>query len=259
MQATTYLTGERIQQALTNIQTQQAAEGKNVPIVVLDGNLEPSCITQAFAYCAQRQIPAWYEPTSFVKSTRVWPSWQQGAVQFLSPSDDELVVMHEFIKKQDSLDVKATLARYSAGISEHTLKSMCKAVLRDIGRDVHTTHHIIVTRAAQGVCIASYVPSKALFEFTSLPAIPARQVVNASGAGDSFVAGTVYALLKLLPSTETLLNVSHTAVVAAVRTGGLPAGTLTVESAQSVTSLTPQALAKCRQRRPTASKLTSNL
>jgi sugar/nucleoside kinase (ribokinase family) len=90
MAATADLSPEYVRSAL-----REMSQRAPVSMVVIDGNLEPAAISAASEVCRECRMPLWFEPTSVVKATRGLDAIRNGAVDYVSPSERELVALSD--------------------------------------------------------------------------------------------------------------------------------------------------------------------
>ncbi|AZR73125.1 hypothetical protein BBF96_06840 [Anoxybacter fermentans] len=137
------------------------------PMIIMDTNLPKNTLAAVSELCNEKNIPLWIEPVSVEKSRKLKGLFKN--ITYISPNLDELASLAE-ISIQTERDIKKAIK-----------------ILLDKG-----IQHILVTMGKRGVILAN---SK---KFIPFPALPTR-VVDVTGAGDAFVAGVIYGLLKGLP------------------------------------------------------------
>lgn len=133
-------------------------------IVVLDANLPVATIRWVCQFCHEQQIPLWIEPVSVEKSRKITDFLS--SITYISPNKEELESLTSITIRTNN-DIES-------GIQ----------ILLDQGID-----YVLVTLGEEGVLLGD------ASGFHHFPARPA-QVSDVTGAGDSFVAGTVYGLLQ---------------------------------------------------------------
>lgn len=150
------LTPKRIQQF--------AGQLKTASLIVLDTNLPVATIRWICQFCQQQQIPLWVEPVSVEKSLKLIDLL--ASITYISPNKEELEAL-------TSITIR-TKSDIENGI-QILLEQGIKYVLVTLGKD--------------GVLLGDI---SGIHHFPARPA----QVIDVTGAGDSFVAGTVYGLLQ---------------------------------------------------------------
>lgn len=142
------------------------------PMVVLDANVPPETVGWLAALAVDRGFPLWLEPTAFDACGRMRP--HLGAAAWVSPNAEELEAL-------SGLPARTRAERLAAA-----------RALRALG-----VANVAVTLGAGGVIHAGPGGEAEI-------AAPAARVVDATGAGDAFVAGTVAGLLSGLDTPSAL-------------------------------------------------------
>lgn len=142
------------------------------PMVVLDANVPAETVAWLAALARSRGFPLWLEPTAFDACLRMKP--HLGAAAWTSPNAEELEAL-------SGLPVDTRAGQLAAA-----------RALRSLG-----VANVAVTLGAGGVIHAGPGGETEI-------AAPAAAVVDATGAGDAFVAGTVAGLLGGLDTPAAL-------------------------------------------------------
>ncbi|OQR94644.1 thioredoxin reductase 1 [Thraustotheca clavata] len=188
---------------------------KATKMLVFDGNLSAKTMTKLTT--AAKNVPLiFFEPTSLEKACRVVHSNALQNVHVISPNQDELAGMARALIEDEG---HAQWSTVDAGVQ--VLKGqkhlpLIDGILSDlltVAKCMHVNEkkvvHILVTMGKEGVVVAtteplSELPQDAVAYGTSttpplsivyLPGTP-KNVWNCTGAGDSFVGGTIYGILK---------------------------------------------------------------
>ncbi len=202
--ATERITAEDMKMSLSRFERDGVA---NCPeILILDCNLLPETLQAAISWANRRGVFVVIEPVSCVKARRL--QGLQGRVDVITPNEAE----------ERELREKSGL---TGGWGE--------------GRNLPDIRWWAVTRGAVGAALKDGHGSSADRLYPGKPVQP----VNANGAGDAFVAGMVWSILKGFQENRSGGTVDWDAAMAA----GLVAGRCTVLSANSVpTDMTETAL-----------------
>ena len=134
------------------------------PMVIMDTNMPIDTLHQIAKLCEENNTPLWVEPVSVAKSKKAIDIMDK--ITYLSPNIDELASLSGIFIQ-----------------SHKDIERACRNLIKD-GVD-----HIMVTLGKNGVILANKE------QIVRYPAFPA-QVVDVTGAGDSFGGGVVYALMK---------------------------------------------------------------
>lgn len=164
------------------------------PIVIADTNLPIESLDYLSKLCHENNIPLWIEPVSVKKSFKIKDFL--GRITYLSPNLDELAALTElsgYVITSDA-EIRKT--------AESLLTSGLKQLLITLGKD--------------GVI---FVDEQSFKHFPALPA----QIVDVTGAGDAFVAGTVYGIIQGLTIEKSIM-------------AGLIMAKLTIETKETVAS-----------------------
>ncbi len=167
----------------------------HAPMVIIDTNLPLETIKTLCQFCHQNKIPIWVEPVSVEKSKKLFGLMDR--ITYLSPNRDELSALTK--------------------MEIHTDKEFSKAIKILLDQGIH---HLLVTLGKDGIVLAN---SEGIHH---IPAFPAK-VVDVTGAGDAFVAGTIFALLEGVPIKKAVHY-------------GLISAKMTIETAETVSHLLSQ-------------------
>ncbi|XP_062124734.1 uncharacterized protein LOC133837841 [Drosophila sulfurigaster albostrigata] len=171
------------------------------PLIVMDSNLSEQAMSSTLQLAQQFQVPVFFEPTDMFIAGKPFklPAELTQHIRLLKPNLHELKTIVEAITGQPVKHQPDTKQEQSE------LLKQTKELLRQI--DTHF-NCIIATLGNHGVLLsirsdAEADPSKLLSlspsgEHTTLFYAPPKlqHIVNVSGAGDSFCAGFITALLK---------------------------------------------------------------
>jgi pseudouridine kinase len=134
------------------------------PLILADTNLPAETLSWLSDLCRQRGIPLWVEPTTADKCARLQPFLD--GITYLSPNEEELeTLVGSPLRGADELRAAATELR-----------------ARGVG-------HVFVTRGPEGVL---WVGPEGTRSYASRSVV----VRDVTGAGDAFVAGAAWAMLR---------------------------------------------------------------
>jgi pseudouridine kinase len=162
---------------------------KEAPLVIIDANPPAETLAYVSHLSAEGAFPLWMEPTSFDKCRKI--RGHLAGVRYISPNREELEALtgRSLETQADILD--GALQLISAGVKE-----------------------IFITLGKEGIL---HVNGR---EKLSVKA-PVLKAQDVTGAGDAFVAGTVYGILKKMTPADALRY-------------GMAAAFLTVQVSESV-------------------------
>lgn len=157
------------------------------PIVVIDGNMHVATVQRILEICGKHRVPVFYEPTDMnvaAKPFQKLPRNLTKNIKYISPNIYELEAICKALLSADSIDLPASDLEKAYALLEH------------VGEYFDC---IILTLGAQGVMVrqrCSGVNGGSIhYPLTK----ELNNIVNVSGAGDSFVAGFLTGMLKGLP------------------------------------------------------------
>jgi len=145
---------------------------ESAKMIVLDSNLPENALLFVCKMARKKRIKIWLDPTSTFKSERCIPVIKK--VDFISPNVSELYSLAVLIDPHVKPNMKV---RYLTSV---LLKKGAKT--------------IVVKRGSKGVVIAT----KDFYYKTSAHSILPDEILNVTGAGDSFNAGMIHGLLSRL-------------------------------------------------------------
>lgn len=164
---------------------------QRAPLVMMDTNLPVETLEAVADFCVERKIPLLVEPVSVEKSRKL--HGLLGKISYLTPNLDELAAL--------------------AGIAISTEEDQQRAISHLLTLGVR---NLVITLGKEGALLAN---EDGIRHFPAFPA----QVVDVTGAGDSFVAGMAYGILRGISLEESLRY-------------GMALGKCTVETAETVWS-----------------------
>lgn len=192
---------------------------RGAELVVADGNLSLETTQELCALCDRyeenshvrhhKKRHLWFEPTSVPKAVRGVEAGLLDceSLTYLSPNVEELRGMAEAcgtdqarmamakniasFSESGSSDAAAVEDAEIVGLSQHLIAHMAGA----------DTKHVVVTRGAAGVLLVSATPSDAgtVSIVRLVPEPIDESIVNCTGAGDTLVGATVWALTRGTP------------------------------------------------------------
>jgi pseudouridine-5'-phosphate glycosidase/pseudouridine kinase len=177
---------------------------RNAPIVVIDANLPPSTIASIYQMCFKHKKPVFFEPTDMTIAERGFQLPKHQVVKFISPNLFEL--------RQIARHFHCTVAATYTDISRVSLNEILIEVAELSRCVVEHVPNIITTLGQHGIAIMRHEGASTDSFFTSAryverspdckpvlryyPAPKVDNVVNVSGAGDSFMSGFTAAMLR---------------------------------------------------------------
>jgi pseudouridine kinase len=170
---------------------------REAPLVIIDANPPQETIAYLSSLAALDAIPLWMEPTSFDKCRKI--SGHLAGVSYISPNREELEAL--------------------AGRSLETEADVSAAARQIVGSGVR---EVFVTLGREGVLHLNGHSAKVL-------KTPVLEALDVTGAGDAFVAGTSYGILRSLALPDALRC-------------GMAAAFLTVQESESVSPAMSAAL-----------------
>lgn len=159
------------------------------PIVVIDGNMQAATVQRILEICGEHKVPVFYEPTDMNVASKPFeqlPRHLTESIKYISPNIYELEAICKALKPADSIDLPASDLQRAYALMEH------------VGEYFDC---IILTLGAQGVMLKQSCggggAGRGSIHYPLTKEL--NNIVNVSGAGDSFVAGFLTGMLKGLP------------------------------------------------------------
>lgn len=193
----------------------QIFENKNLvkasPLVVFDANLSVETIEAILEVAKDHDKPAFFEPTDMRVSEKpfVMPSQLYTQIKFATPNLYELRHMAKFLGFEKISEKKALDPAF-IDESEQGILTEVKQLAEFMSSKVD---NLIITLGSLGVVVArhnpdiaffndyKYVEKNAEFQLRYYPSIPTPDIVNVSGAGDSFSSGLIAGMVQGLPES----------------------------------------------------------
>ncbi|XP_078671457.1 uncharacterized protein LOC144911435 [Branchiostoma floridae x Branchiostoma belcheri] len=176
------------------------------PFVCVDGNIPEETVRYILKLCHYLQVPAWYEPTCVVKSSKPFESDAWKNITYLSPNLTELRMIYRMVTGHEEPVVPE---------EDPTLSQRLQEAVFLVRPLLEYLHCVVVTLSRDGVLVCrnteqqSSFPvgkgnntvKKTMLTAVHYPVFPKteQQVVNVSGAGDCFSAGMMHGMLQGLP------------------------------------------------------------
>lgn len=157
-------------------------------IIIFDANIGPDTMAQLCALGKKHGVPTLFEPTSIRSGLKVLRTISQ--LDYITPNRLELEALAYALGDKtarelgDESDPERENQKVYAGWIETLLNAGVKTVVAKFG--------------ASGVMVGSYDNSKKL-QLISAPCPKNVHIVSVSGAGDSFVSGIVYGIVRGIP------------------------------------------------------------
>lgn len=164
------------------------------PIVVIDGNMQTATVQRILEICGEHNVPVFYEPTDMNVASKPFEQLPRNLtknIKYISPNIYELEAICKALKPADSIDLPASDLERAYALMEH------------VGEYFDC---IILTLGAQGVMLkqssggGSGGGGRGSIHYPLTKEL--NNIVNVSGAGDSFVAGFLTGMLKGLPEEK---------------------------------------------------------
>ncbi|OQR87345.1 indigoidine synthase A family protein [Achlya hypogyna] len=196
--------------------------------LVFDGNLSAATM----AKLAAAPVPLlWFEPTSVEKARRVVHAGALPRVHVISPNQDELAAMaRALVEDEGHTQWSIVDAGFVVPKTQRHVPLVDGIVtdLLTVAKAMHSEHgkavHVLVTMGKDGAVVATTDAVRALpaggvlygschsppLSVVYLPGAP-KNVWNCTGAGDSFVGGTLYGILK----GHDMIQAAHLGMIAA--------------------------------------------
>eukprot|EP01118_Nematostelium_gracile_P013601 TRINITY_DN5160_c0_g1_i2.p1 TRINITY_DN5160_c0_g1~~TRINITY_DN5160_c0_g1_i2.p1 ORF type:complete len:665 (+),score=151.36 TRINITY_DN5160_c0_g1_i2:56-2050(+) len=147
-------------------------------VIVVDSNLPQETIMELVQLAQRNQVQVWLEPTSIPKSLKSANPKILSGLTYISPNLGEMKAMVSHLSMKD---------RDCQGVEQ------CAALACELVQ--HGVHHVILKMGPDGVALVSNSQdSKCDYHYLKAPNPP--QIISVTGAGDSLVGATVWALTK---------------------------------------------------------------
>ncbi len=245
----------------------------SAPIVLVDGNVSERFISALAFRCAKVNVPLLFEPTSIEKCVRCVPALLANQLTFLSPSAAELLALSDRVAAEESARKAGQPFSVSAAVAgflhqardsfEHNrstaaVEAQCRSILSAVASRALAESrplkpfHLILKRGAVGALIASLLPigggehdiRMVHLSAGTIPTPPG--LVNTSGAGDTLVGATAWALLAS-GKPSAVRGEDEAELIQAVQLG-MRAAEMTLAAEQSVSPLLAAHVLRERQR-----------
>lgn len=151
-------------------------------MLVVDGNLGVAALAHLADTAQRHGVPVLYEPVCTAKAARIVDARALHRVAYITPNADELRVLAARVPPE-----------HAAGLDLARLEDQCVAVHRFVqaaARTAQSNLTILVKLGARGAMVSTVADGQPVF--VSAPACTPAHVENVCGAGDSFVAATVW-------------------------------------------------------------------
>lgn len=159
------------------------------PIVVIDGNLGVKTVERILEICGKHKVPVFFEPTDMNIAAQPFEKLPRNLtenIKYISPNIYELEAIFKALKTTDSgtYDSNSSDLEKGAVLLEH-MGEFFECIVLTLGCD-----GVMVKRKGRPGSV-HYSPKKTL-----------NNIVNVSGAGDSFVCGFVTGILGEFPEEK---------------------------------------------------------
>lgn len=190
-------------------------------LLCIDGNVPVSTIQYVCEIARQNAVPVCYEPTDIDKASKPFTSNSWTALTYISPNLKELLSINRTLGNVEDIDVPCKLEDMV-----DTAISLSLPLLENL-------HCVIVTLGAHGVLLCGHrrdgtVSLRAkdkvsrddlcAVHYPAAP-IPPEEIINVSGAGDSFMAGLLTGVLAEYDS-DTCVRMGLLAARLSLRSSG---------------------------------------
>ncbi|XP_035686031.1 pseudouridine-metabolizing bifunctional protein C1861.05-like [Branchiostoma floridae] len=189
-----------------NLVSKFASAIELAPFVCVDGNVPEETVSYILKLCHYLQVPAWYEPTCVLKSSKPFRSDAWKNITYLSPNLTELRAIYRMVTGHEEPLVPE---------EDPTLSQRLQEAVFLVRPLLEYLHCVIVTLSRDGVLVCrnteqqSSFPvgkgnntiKKTMLTAVHYPVFPKteQQVINVSGAGDCLSAGMMHGMLQGLP------------------------------------------------------------
>ncbi|CAN2387227.1 Indigoidine synthase A like protein [Pristimantis euphronides] len=187
-----------IHQQITEKHVSQFAEHlRRARLLCLDGNVPVSTIHYVCDIARQNAVPVCYEPTDIDKASKPFTSNSWMALTYISPNLKELLAINKTLGYVEDIDVPCRLEDMVEMAISLTLPLLVNI------------HCVIITLGGHGVLLCGHrhdgtVSLRATDKVSRndlcavhypVAPIPPEEIINVSGAGDSFMAGLLTGVL----------------------------------------------------------------
>lgn len=176
------------------------------PLVVLDTNLPVATLRAVLELCWKHQRPVWVEPVSVEKARKL--ARLLHLVTYISPNSDELVALADVASTDANLEeMERVPPADCSALSDSSKKhygSECSST--PTGVQLNKAVQCLLNAGVANIVLTVGKDGAILGNCAGVqhcPAFPA-QVVDVTGAGDSFVAGMVCGLLQEFPIEQAM-------------------------------------------------------
>uniref|UniRef100_A0A8C5PMM1 Carbohydrate kinase PfkB domain-containing protein n=1 Tax=Leptobrachium leishanense TaxID=445787 RepID=A0A8C5PMM1_9ANUR len=208
---------------------------RHAPLICIDGNVPLATIQYVCDFAKQNSIPVCYEPTDVDKAAKPFLSNSWKSLTYISPNLKELISINLILGHPVHIDIPSELDDI-----------IDKAIVLSLPL-LEYLHCVIITLGANGVLLCGYSSGGALFLYPKIkvrqeglsalhyPAAPIspKEIVNVSGAGDSFIAGFLAGILAEM-NTDICVRMGLLAARLSLQSHG------PISNLISVTTVSPQ-------------------
>ncbi|XP_067856189.1 LOW QUALITY PROTEIN: uncharacterized protein zgc:136858 [Heptranchias perlo] len=172
---------------------------RSASFVCIDGNIPTSTINYVCRIAKEHRVPVLYEPTDFTNACKPFESDSWKALMYTSPNLMELQAMNQTL----GLPIPAELPSVMDDIIGVAL-DMSRPLLKHLQCVIVTLGHhgVLLCGRSEGGTISlqpkkapQSAPGKVCAIYYPAIVVEAEEILNVSGAGDSFVAGMIAGLL----------------------------------------------------------------
>eukprot|EP01087_Luapelamoeba_hula_P007674 TRINITY_DN1877_c0_g1_i1.p1 TRINITY_DN1877_c0_g1~~TRINITY_DN1877_c0_g1_i1.p1 ORF type:complete len:511 (+),score=86.30 TRINITY_DN1877_c0_g1_i1:835-2367(+) len=217
--------------------TKYEAQIKNARMVVIDANISADTLAQACRTAQKYNVPVWFIPISIAKcKVALQDRTLSRLITYVSPNLFEISTMADIIRSQQRQSNNS-----NSTPSDHAVARQHKHSVDSVRNDIQVLLsygfvNVVVTMGAEGVMWGHGNT------VTHVRLTAPAQVVRTTGAGDTFVGGTVWALTSSRPA-EVSEEVSMVSAIAK----GMAAAALTVQHDKPVSPLiTPASVSRAQ-------------
>jgi len=205
---------------------------KSAPLVVVDANLSVETMQAILEIAKDNNRPVFYEPTdmSLAEKPFVLPTQLYTQIKFASPNLYELRKMAKLLGFDTGLGIGGDKKSLDPAFIDESEQGILAEVTQLAQFMSKTVDNLIITLGSLGVVIGRFQPATAPFfdksynynaikqdtyQLRYYPSEPVNNIVNVSGAGDSFSSGFIAAMLHGLPE-EVCISVGFEAATSAL-------------------------------------------
>jgi pseudouridine kinase len=171
-----------------------ATDLKAAKVVVIDGNVAVSTVTEVFHYVSVHNPTAKcvFEPVSRKKCVKCLMSLP--LIYAIKPNQFELIELEHALGDRNDVDRKGKLLAIDENVDLGRIQAGAELLLRS------GVKFILTTMGPRGVLVSTREGHGDAAAHRHFPAKPVKVTGNTVGAGDSFLSGYIFGLIQNLPT-----------------------------------------------------------